>query len=104
MKELWNDKVKRLLRERKITHDMVGEALGVKKPSISQRLTGKSNMSVEELMVICGLLGMTMDELCRDDPAYPLDNKDAIFIEKFRSSSAAEKSEMLAKILLNTGS
>lgn len=87
MQERWFNKVKRMLKKKHITMEVVGKHLGVDKSAISQRLSGKTGMEVEELMVIAGLLGSSLDELCKDDPQYPKNITEFEIIEAWREVS-----------------
>lgn len=98
MQERWFNKVKRLLKKKHITMEVVGKHLGVDKSAISQRLSGKTGMEVEELMVIAGLLGSSLDELCKDDPQYPKNITEFEIIEAWREVSP-ERQAVIADMI-----
>lgn len=98
MEEAWYKKAKRLFRDRKITHDKIGKRLGVEKASISQKLNGKNSSTSDEMIIIAGMLDMSLDELCGDDPNYTTDKKSLNIINKLRTLSEDEQ-DMFLKML-----
>jgi transcriptional regulator with XRE-family HTH domain len=90
MEEEWYKKAKRLFRERKISQDKIGIRLGVEKASVSQKLNGKRTTTIDEVIIMADMLGMSMDELLSDDPKYTRNKQDLEIISKLRSISDAD--------------
>lgn len=90
-----HSKIKRLLRAKKITYDKVGIAIGLEKASVSQRLNGKSKLTLEEMMIISGMLGVSMDELSYDDPRYTLDSEYIEFLSTYEKLDLDDKKRII---------
>ena len=69
-KERWQLKAKRMLREKKVTMDMVGERMHLKRSSISLKLNGKVACTADEILIIASMLDITVDQLLADSPNY----------------------------------
>ena len=91
MDENWHIKAKKLLRKKHITMDTVGNAWGLKKAAVSLKLNGKAECTIKEVMIIAGMLGLSIDELCADDPNYKKDDKYAEFNRIYRQLDESQK-------------
>jgi len=69
-KDSWQLKAKRMLREKKVTMDMVGDRMHLKRSSISLKLNGKVACTADEILIIASMLDITVDQLLADSPNY----------------------------------
>lgn len=56
-------RVTALLRESGITQDVIGQHLGLTRVAVSDRMTGRTRYTAEELPAIASMLSMTLAEL-----------------------------------------
>ena len=56
------DKLKGLMREKRVTQSELAEKIGIKPCTFNQKLNGKRNMSLEEAEVIAEVLGIDMSD------------------------------------------
>lgn len=81
-KEKWKlgERLEKLLRERKMTQERFAELLGVNPAMISYYKTGKRKPSVEILVKMAQILGVTISYLIgeTDDPSPPKLKNEAI--------------------------
>lgn len=57
------DRLKRWLRETKTTQKALGEMLSVKQPTVCDWVRGKNSPSIDNLMELSRITGLTTDEL-----------------------------------------
>ena len=98
-RELWQEKAKRLFRERKIFHKDIAVELGLKKATISLKLNGKITTEVGEMIKMSNMLDMTVDQLIMDDPAYDEEKNLSIqFMKEYDNLNETQK-EMVIKLM-----
>jgi len=56
------DKLKGLMREKRVTQSELAKKIGIKPCTFNQKLNGKRNMSLEEAEVIAEVLGIDMSD------------------------------------------
>lgn len=99
IKETWQGKAKRLLRQRRIYHDEIAGLLGLKKATISQKLNGKIGTEMSEMIIIAKRLGMTVDQLLVDDPVYSGEQSKSVrFMQEYADLSEVQQ-EMILKLI-----
>lgn len=93
--EKWHEKAKRLIKQKKITQEEVGVALGIKKASANHKLNGLRPTTTQEKAIIAGLIGLTLDELLCDDPDYPKATRDVEIMRMLRDIDSSDKESFI---------
>ena len=60
---MFEDNLKKLMKEKKMTHQKLGEAIGLSGSAVSMMVTGERKPSYESLNAICKELGTTPNYL-----------------------------------------
>jgi transcriptional regulator with XRE-family HTH domain len=57
------DRLKGLMREKRVTYDMAARALTCSLGALSNKLNGKTEFTVSEIFALLGLLNLTSDDI-----------------------------------------
>ncbi|WP_417511337.1 helix-turn-helix domain-containing protein [Methylophaga sp.] len=93
--QAWHKKTKKLLKQKKITMSELGEKLGFAQSSISMKLIGKRETSLDEAINIAAILEVSLSELINEDEKLLTDDDEQTIIETYRNLTAPEKSLFL---------
>lgn len=92
----WYERVAAALREKGVSNAEVGRKLELTGQAITLKLQGKRPVSVQELLVIVGMAGMSVPEALGDD-AVVIELQDEMdLIELFRLMTPEQRSRFLA--------
>ena len=95
--EFWHQKAKRELKK-VMSQDEAAALLGMKKTTFNHKINGVRPCDDKEMMFIAGLIGVSVDELCIDDPNYSGNRDDVRILQQLKSVSARDK-EVFASML-----
>ena len=81
----WRIKLKRALRSRKITYEVIGNLCGVTVPAVGHWLAGRREPPLKALRIMAEQAGMTLNDLFNEDSRFLIvDLQEIAMIEALR--------------------
>lgn len=96
--EKWNDKAKRLLKERNLTQRDLANALKIGVSTVTHKLNGTRKPDIDELMAIARFFNVSAAYLIEDDTDFAANDLEKQILRSFRNMSESEK-EFTIKML-----
>lgn len=59
---VYNERIKRLMREQKKTQQDLSDLLGIAQPTVHQRLASERTFDIEDLLKICGFFKVPLND------------------------------------------
>lgn len=87
----WYDRAKKLMKEKKISMEQMGKHLDLGQSSMSMKLAGKRDSSLDDVQTIAGVLGVSLSELVEGDNTFIVSDNEKRCLEIYRSMSDAER-------------
>ncbi len=94
----WYDRAKKLMKKKKINMVEMGKHLGLGQSSMSMKLSGKRDSTLDDVNTIARVLGVSLAELVEGDNTFIINDEEKRYLEIFRSMSDTEK-EVFQKLL-----
>jgi transcriptional regulator with XRE-family HTH domain len=92
----WYDRARKALRESGVTFEEVATATGVTRPAVGHWLSGRREPSVDELRTIARMAGLSLDQMCGDDPRFLTSALDKELFDAARELDEEAKRVLLA--------
>lgn len=86
---MFEDNLKKLMKEKKITHQKLGEAIGLSGSAVSMMVSGERKPSYESLNAICKELGTTPNFLMGFDE--DITDQDRAILKAVKSVAGIQK-------------
>lgn len=96
--EKWYDRAKKLMKKKKISMERMGKHLNLGQSSMSMKLSGKRDSSIDDVKMIADVLGVALSELVEGDNTFIINDTEKRYLEVFRSMSETEK-DVFMKLL-----
>lgn len=98
--EHWYIKAKQELKRRKIRYRDVADLLDVETATVGHWMVGRNRPDIETVAQIARIIGMSLSELCENDPCFIINKSELALIEIFRTLTEQEKK--IAKKLIES--
>lgn len=95
----WYEVTTRLMKDRKVRHSDVAAALGISRQAVSHKLSGIRPTTTDELEIIAGLLGVTMQDLVGGDVRYIQDEQAQRVADLFLKLKTGEQKDAFERAL-----
>jgi transcriptional regulator with XRE-family HTH domain len=92
----WHDRARRALRGAGVQWQDIATATGVTPSAVGHWLSGRREPSVEELRTIAKMAGLSLDEMCGDDPRFLTTSLDKALFDATRGLTEDQKRVLLA--------
>ena len=92
----WYDRARRALRGAGVQWQDIATATGVTPSAVGHWLSGRREPSVEELTTIAKMAGLSLDEMCGDDPRFLTTAVDKALFDATRGLTDDQKRVLLA--------
>lgn len=96
--EKWFDRAKRLMKKKKISMEEMGKHLNLGQSSMSMKLSGKRDSSLDDVKNIAKVLGVSIAELVDGTDDFIISNDEKMYLNIYRNMSDLEK-EVFHKIM-----
>lgn len=97
----WYEVVTRLMRDRNVRHADAAAALGISRQAVSHKLSGLRPTTTDELEIIAGLLGVTMQDLIGGDVRYVADERTREVVDLFAKLDQEQREAFLRALRLS---
>lgn len=89
----WYERVKRILKDRKINMEEFGSRLGWSQSTISMKLSGNRASTIDDVLMIANKLNVSVSDLVGDDDdLFVVNDDEKAYLEFYRGLSETEKS------------
>lgn len=98
----WYDRIRGVLKDRKMTYEEVGKALGVTKGAVGHWLTGTVEIPTHRAKALAKLLDMDLVELIGDDPYIFRNEQEKRVLDAWRAADPQDRELALAILARRT--
>lgn len=89
--EKWYERAKRLMKKKKINMVDMGKHLDLGQSSMSMKLSGKRDSTLDDVKTIADVLGISLSELVEGDNTFIINDEEKRYLEIYRNMTPAEK-------------